>query len=93
MIVTESGRLQGVVGAEMLEYLGIPYAAAPLGALRWMPPQSFGKWTGILQATQTGSQCPQLDSTGETTIGNENCLFVNVYTPVGDDGGSQADGR
>ncbi len=78
-IVTESGPLEGIVGTAINEYLGIPYAAPPVGALRWMPPQSFGQWTGVFEATQFGSECPQI--AGNTTVGNENCLFLNVYTP------------
>jgi para-nitrobenzyl esterase len=74
-IVTESGRLKGVVAAQIDEYLGIPYAAPPVGALRWMPPQTFGRWHGVFEATQFGNECPQ------TGGGDENCLFLNVYTP------------
>jgi len=75
VIVTQSGRLQGVVSTEMIEYLGIPYAAPPVGTLRWMPPQAFGRWKGVFQATQFGNTCPQING------GDENCLFLNVYTP------------
>ena len=83
VIVTESGRLQGTVGTQMVEYLGIPYAAAPEGILRWMPPQSFGKWKGIFQATTAGSECPQPNSANTAVVGNEDCLFLNIYTPQG----------
>lgn len=82
IIRTESGRLQGVVGAQMIEYLGIPYAAPPVGMLRWMPPQPFGQWNGIVQATQFGSECPQVNPAG-SAVGNEDCLFLNIYTPLG----------
>ena len=80
VIVTESGRLQGVVNTQMTEYLGIPYAAPPVGWLRWMPPQPLWRWRGVFQATQFGSECPQLDTNGNY-VGDENCLFLNVYTP------------
>lgn len=43
VIETKSGRLQGTVGTTTIEYLGIPYAAPPVGMLRWMPPQAYGK--------------------------------------------------
>ena len=82
VIVTESGHLQGTVSAQMIEYLGIPYAAPPVGMLRWMPPESFGKWTGVFDATAFGSECPQNNTSG-TAVGNENCLFLNIYTPHG----------
>jgi para-nitrobenzyl esterase len=81
-IKTESGRLQGIVGAQTIEYLGIPYAEPPVGALRWTPPQPYGRWKGVLQATQFGSECSQLDQNNDPA-GDENCLFLNVYTPLG----------
>ena len=86
-IVTESGPLKGTTVADVNEYLGIPYAAPPVGSLRWTPPQSFGKWHGVLDATQFGSECPQSGG------GNENCLFLNVYTPKADDNEDEPRGR
>ena len=82
VIATESGRVQGVVGTQLVEYLGIPYAAPPVGPLRWMPPQPYGKWAGVFQATAAGSECPQIDPNGSYG-GNEDCLFLNIYTPRG----------
>jgi para-nitrobenzyl esterase len=76
-IVTESGPAKGVVTAGMREYLGIPFAAAPAGSRRWAPPESFGPWHGVFEATAFGSQCPQNGG------GDENCLFLNVYAPTG----------
>jgi para-nitrobenzyl esterase len=83
VIHTESGRLQGIVGTQEIEYLGIPYAAPPVGPLRWMPPQPFGRWEGIFQATTFGSECEQLNQSG-VPAGSEDCLFLNVYTPLGE---------
>jgi para-nitrobenzyl esterase len=84
VIVTESGKLQGTVGTSTITYLGIPYAAAPVGSLRWMPPQSFGTWTGIRQATTAGSECSQPSPINSSVVvGEEDCLFLNVYTPLG----------
>ncbi|HTG02416.1 MAG TPA: carboxylesterase family protein [Nitrospirota bacterium] len=74
-VQTESGMVTGITTTLMSEYLGIPYAAPPVGAMRWMPPQSFGAWQGVFQATQFGSECPQAGG------GDENCLFLNIYTP------------
>jgi para-nitrobenzyl esterase len=79
-IVTESGPLKGITTGPVNEYRGIPYAAPPLGALRWTPPQSFGKWHGVFQATQFASECPQSGVFGRPPF-SENCLFLNVYTP------------
>jgi para-nitrobenzyl esterase len=74
-IPTASGPLRGILAGPIKEYLGIPYAAAPAGALRWMPPQPFGRWHGVFSANAFGSVCPQ------TSGGDEDCLFLNVYTP------------
>ncbi len=79
-IVTEDGPLKGLLSPGINEFLGIPYAAPPLGALRWTPPQPHGHWHGVLKATQLGNPCPQLDFF-RTEFGNEDCLFLNVYTP------------
>jgi len=74
-IVTESGPLKGFVNGNISEFLGIPYAAPPVGALRWMPPQSFGRWQGLLDASSFGNQCTQSGG------GSEDCLFLNIYVP------------
>lgn len=79
-IVTEDGPVKGIISPEINQFLGIPYAAPPLGALRWTPPQPHGRWHGVLEATQLGNECPQLDFFGNE-FGNEDCLFLNVYTP------------
>ena len=77
-VFTESGPLRGIIRDQVDEYLGIPYAAPPVGNLRWMPPKPYGRWPGILQATQFGNVCPQESG---AVIGSENCLFLNVYAP------------
>jgi len=65
----------------VLAYFGIPYAAPPVGSLRWMPPQPHGKWQGVFAANKIfGNFCSQPDGTGGT-IGDEDCLALNVYTP------------
>jgi len=75
--LTESGFVIGSTTDGGNEFLGIPYAAPPVGALRWRPPKRFGSFPGsVLQATQFGSACTQPGG-----IGSENCLFLNVYTP------------
>ena len=60
------------------EWLGIPYAAPPIGALRWQPPRPPTPWTATLEATAFGSEC----TTTSGTAGSENCLFVNVWAPA-----------
>jgi para-nitrobenzyl esterase len=75
--ITQSGPVLGMTVNGIDEYLGIPYAKPPSGALRWMPPVSFGKFSAPLQANQFGSACTQ-----SGPIGSEDCLFLNVYTPA-----------
>ena len=79
-IVTESGPLKGIISPTIHKFLGIPYAAPPVGDLRWTPPQPYGRWHGVRKATQLGNECPQLSPVGNQ-LGNEDCLFLNVYTP------------
>ena len=74
-IVTQSGPLKGVVVGNISEFLGIPYAAPPVGNLRWTPPQPFGQWKGLLDASSFGNVCTQGGS------GSEDCLFLNIYVP------------
>ena len=75
---TESGVVIGSTTNGGNVFLGIPYAAPPVGALRWTPPQRYGFFPGfVLQGTQFGSACTQPGG-----IGSEDCLFLNVYTPT-----------
>ncbi|GBP92914.1 Venom carboxylesterase-6 [Eumeta japonica] len=63
-------------------FKGIPYAAPPIGKLRFKAPQSPILWKGIKKATEHGPVCPQLDLfTDQFLEGNEDCLYLNVYTP------------
>jgi para-nitrobenzyl esterase len=62
------------------EWLGIPYAAPPVGNLRWQPPQPPAPWTTPLQATQLGSECTQ--GTAANPAGSEDCLYLNVWRPA-----------
>jgi para-nitrobenzyl esterase len=80
VIVTEDGPLKGIISPDINQFLGIPYAAPPVGPLRWTPPAPHGRWHGVLEANQPGNVCPQLDYLGNK-LGNEDCLFLNVYTP------------
>lgn len=68
-------------------WLGIPYAAPPVGDLRWRAPRPYPAWSGRRQALEPGSPCIQygspLGGVGEagTRQGSEDCLFLNVYAP------------
>ncbi len=77
------GQLQGHVDASVYAFLGIPYAAPPVGALRWKEPQSPTPWTGVRDASQFGNRCPQNASSTNMTPASttEDCLYLNVWTP------------
>jgi para-nitrobenzyl esterase len=79
-IVTEDGPLKGTNVFGVLGYLGIPYAAPPVGSLRWMPPQPAGMFQGVFAANKFGNYCTQPDGAGGT-LGDEDCLTLNVFTP------------
>lgn len=82
IVQTETGAVRGLHEDGVLAFKGIPYAAAPNGALRWKPPQAPASWGGIRDATQFGPGCPQLARYGLTEAGyNEDCLSINVTVP------------
>jgi para-nitrobenzyl esterase len=80
----------GAVGGETIgttdEFLGIPYAAPPVGPLRWRPPQPAAPWHGVRGATQFAPHCPQPPSPFGVASTSENCLYLNVFAPAGSGG-------
>ena len=83
---TFNGPVRGTVSsAGIREFLGIPYAAPPVGNLRWRPPVAHAPWFAPLEATQFANHCPQPPTPfGRASI-TEDCLFLNVFTPDSDD--------
>src|SRR5215469_802584 len=85
---TDNGPVRGLAVGAVNEFLGIPYAAPPVGALRWQPPQPAASWSGVRDATRFGPHCPQ----GATPFGqastSEDCLYLNVFTPSHKQAGS-----
>jgi para-nitrobenzyl esterase len=70
-------------GAPVVRYLGIPYAAAPTGDLRWKPPQEPAAWTGVRDGTRFGPDLPQAPNPTLRGAGqDEDCLHVNVWAPA-----------
>jgi para-nitrobenzyl esterase len=83
IVRTESGALGGVDASGVRTFLGVPYAAPPIGDLRWRPPRPAPAWTGTRDATAFGPSCPQ--QAGLFTppgAFSEDCLYLNVYTPA-----------
>src|SRR6516225_2982486 len=64
IVQTREGRVQGFVKDGVAQFLGIPYAAPPVGKLRWMPPVRHAPWSEVLQSTAYGSNCPQTITLG-----------------------------
>jgi para-nitrobenzyl esterase len=84
VVRTDKGLVRGITNEGARQFLGIPYAAPPTGALRWRPPQPARSWSGIRDASKPGPVCAQTGSiaTGEpNTSTAEDCLSLNVYTP------------
>lgn len=80
----KNGALQGVESKDMLAFKNIPYAAPPIGELRWRPPQPVSNWVNVRDASHFGEACPQPVVQGlnnELIPGNEDCLKLNVYAP------------
>jgi para-nitrobenzyl esterase len=81
VVPTDKGLVQGVETPILTKYLGIPYAAPPVGDLRWRPPAPHARWTQTLDATNFGNHCPQPASPYGTASTTEDCLYLNVFTP------------
>ena len=78
---TANGPVRGLANGAINEFLGIPYAAPPDGALRWQPPQPAASWSGVRDATRFAPHCPQSPSPFGQASTSEDCLFLNVFTP------------
>jgi carboxylesterase type B len=83
VVGTDKGAARGVSSNGVDSFLGIPYAAPPVGQLRWRPPQPAPAWSGVRPATHYGNRCPALASTNGSRSDTENCLFINVQRPTG----------
>ncbi len=88
--VTRSGPVQGVRQGDADVFRGIPYAAPPLGNLRWRLPRSPEPWKGLRRADKFGNACiqapgaSQLDGAGDPGPLAEDCLTINVWSPSAD---------
>ena len=80
VVHVDGGAIRGAATSGGYVFRGVPYAAAPLGELRWRPPAPPTPWHGIRDATQFGASCPQVPSSFGTAPFDENCLFLNIYT-------------
>lgn len=90
IVAIDTGKLSGQFDGAIQIYRGIPYAAAPVGAWRWRPPQRAQSWSGVRDASKFGASCPQA-SEGKLDIlliggapepTSEDCLTLNVWAPA-----------
>ncbi len=76
------GTLHGAVTGQVASFKGVPFAAPPVGDLRWRPPQPAKAWTGAKDATAYGPQCMQMRNVQGPIDQSEDCLTLNVWTPA-----------
>jgi para-nitrobenzyl esterase len=105
IVETAHGKVQGLKDDGVDAYLGLRYAAPPVGPNRFRAPQPLARWDGIWDATALGAPCMQMyapsgpntsdvtrqfqsifPTAGEAKVDNEDCLFLNVWTPSADTG-------
>ena len=85
-VTVAEGELQGAVDSAsgVLVFRGIPFAAPPVGDLRWRPPQPAARWRGVRDATRLGRNCmqgqPYSDIDPYAAGVSEDCLYLNVWT-------------
>jgi para-nitrobenzyl esterase len=88
VVKTDKGKVEGVYTGDrqVRAFKGIPYAAPPIGDLRWQEPHPEAKWKGVLQATGFGHRCIQTSSYKDMIFHDpgqsEDCLTLNVWTPA-----------
>jgi len=87
VLSTKLGQLKGLARTSAgplkktyYSFQGIPYAKPPIGNLRFKPPQPFGKWEGVRDATKEGNDTAQKHMLFNYPVGDEDCLYLNVYT-------------
>ncbi len=90
VVTTTYGKIAGYEKDGLCIFKGIPYAVPPVGAQRWLAPQSLKPWTGIRDAKQSATIAPQNPSQIQIMVRekepqNEDCLYLNIWTPGLDD--------
>ncbi len=91
VVALDSGRIVGEAAGDILIFRGVPYAAPPVGELRWQVPKKAPPWSGVRDATKFGLPCPQASTEGIPDITkyggapeptSEDCLTLNVWAPT-----------
>ena len=83
-IQLDTGLIRGEAADGVHAYKGVPFAAPPVGKLRWRPPQPVKPWEGVRACTAFGPSCPQPKQIVGRDVGtrNEDCLYLNVWAPA-----------
>ncbi len=80
---TENGLIEGTTEDGLSVYRGIPFAAPPLGELRWRPPQPAARWEGVRIADKFGPPCIQSNpAIAKLPQPSEDCLYLNIWSPA-----------
>ena len=81
-VTLDAGLVSGTVGSsgDIRIFKGIPFAAPPVGALRWKAPQPVARWDGVRKADEFGPRCMQGNRNNQQPAASEDCLYLNVWT-------------
>lgn len=86
-VTVAGGKLARVRNGDVVSFKGVPFAAPPVGDLRWRPPQAVKPWAGVRAADKAGALCQQKYNAGDNGVGplpmSEDCLTLNVFAPAG----------
>ena len=88
IVEAPAGAVEGRLQDAIRVFKGIPYAAPPVGPLRWRPPQAAATWSGVRDATEFGAPCIQPPAgapnlyTSDIGRASEDCLSLNIWTPA-----------
>jgi para-nitrobenzyl esterase len=83
IVATADGLVRGAAAGDTDQFLGLPYAAPPVGPLRWRPPRPAAPWHGIREAATYAPHCAQPASFFGVASTSEDCLYLNVFRPAG----------
>ncbi|HXS07687.1 MAG TPA: carboxylesterase family protein [Rhizomicrobium sp.] len=84
-VITADGLLHGQTVGDVVAFKGVPFAAPPVGALRWREPMPVQHWSGTRAALSYGAPCAQADMGWNSNVAaksSEDCLYLNVWAPA-----------
>jgi para-nitrobenzyl esterase len=84
VVSVTGGQIKGRLLQAGAAFKGIPYAAPPVGDLRWREPAPIKPWNGVRDAGEYCATCSQIDAgwnKNSAVLGKEDCLFLNIWTP------------